>query len=208
MSVVRVIDTVTEWARVHICDCVELKQPPEELDAPEDGGYNYKLVRPAAFPLYVPTSERMPPDAHGPVPSLCVRFLNGQDEPTKNSGFVDLQFCFSTWDPGIHGKDILKPNGDGSFRRWSGEEADAYFKRSSDGWRDAWNFVDTALRAVESVTEIGGYSIDRTVPVKYGPLTETEREILSDFYPMWFAWVTFRVTYPLRRNIQDLNKFL
>lgn len=206
MSVVHLIDTITEWARHEICDKVKLKQPPGDLEAPVDAAYDYKLVNPAVFPMYVPTAEKLPPNVHAPFPSLCVRFTAGQDELGSREGSVDIELCFAAWDTGTHGKDILVPaNGEG-FRVWSGEEAEAYFKRNGDGWRDAWNFVDTALRAVESVTTIGGYTIDHSVPVKFGPLTE--QESIPDLYPFWFAWVSFRVNYPLMRNIEDFKNYL
>lgn len=201
MSVVHVIDTLTEWARQNICEQIKLKVPPENTD-PDDAGYSYNLATPAAFAMYVPTSDKLPPGSHPPFPSLCVRFVTGQDVPVDGGGSVEVQFCFSAWDPGTHGEDELFPNGDGTYRRGKG----GAFWRNSDGWRDAWNFVDIALRAVESATNIGGYTIDRAKPVKFGPLTE--QEAIPDFYPMWFAWVSFTVNYPLRRNIQELQNFL
>ena len=201
MSVVHVIDTLTEWARQNICEQINLKVPPENT-APDDSGYSYNLATPAAFAMYVPTSDKLPPNIHAPFPSLCVRFVTGQDIPADGSGAVDVQFCFSAWDPGTHGEDEFLPNGDGTYRRGKG----GAFWRNGDGWRDAWNFVDIALREVESVTNIGGYTIDRAKPVKFGPLTE--QEAIPDFYPMWFAWLSFTVNYPLRRNIQELQNFL
>ena len=152
--------------------------------------------------MYVPTSDKLPPGSHPPFPSLCVRFVTGQDVPADGGGSVEVQFCFSAWDPGTHGEDEFLPNGDGTYRRGKG----GAFWRNGDGWRDAWNFVDIALREVESVTNIGGYTIDRAKPVKFGPLTE--QEAIPDFYPMWFAWLSFTVNYPLRRNIQELQNFL
>ncbi len=206
MSVVHLIDTMTEWARQNVCAHILLKQPPDDMNAPEDAGYKHALVNPAAFAMYVPTSEKLPPNIHAPFPSLCVRFMTGQDEPTGNEGFVDLQFVFSAWDPGTHGKDILNPTGPKTFKQWSGADAEAYFQRNGDGWRDAWNFVDIALRAVESITHVGEYTIDRATPIKFGPLTE--QESIPDFYPYWFAWISFRVKYPLRRNIEDFQNLL
>lgn len=205
MSVVRVIDTLTEWAKENICEKIRLKVPPLNEEA-NDAGYEYKLATPAAFGMYVPTSEKLPPNVHNPFPSLCVRFFKGQDTPSEGEGFVNVQFCFSTWDTGLHGKDILKLDGEKSFKSWSGAEADAYFKRNGEGWRDAWNFVDIALRAVESVTNIGGYVIDRNTPIEFGPLTE--QESIPDLYPFWFAWISFRVNYPLMRNVEDVQKYL
>ena len=206
MSVVHVIDTVTEWARANICDHILLKQPPADTDAAMDSGYEYTRVHPAAFPLYMPTAEKNPPNFHAPYPALCVGFTQGQDEAAAGQGMVDLQLLLSAWNPGVHGRDVLLPAGDNTFQVWSGEKAEAFFQRSAEGWRDVWNFADTALRAVESVTNIGGYAIDRTAPIKFGPLTE--QESVPDLYPFWFAWISFRVTYPLRRNIQSINSFL
>lgn len=206
MSIVHVLDTVKDWTQSNICDRIQLKQPPDDLDAPVDAAYEYKLVTPTAFAMYLPTAEKIPPSFHHPYPSVCIRFMTGQDELAGNKGYMDLQLCFSTWDPGIHGEDVLLPNGQGGAKRWTGEEAAAYFQRNGEGWRDAWNFVDVALRAVESVTDIGGYAIDRATPVKYGPLTE--QEAIPDLYPHWYAWISFRVTYPLMRNISTLNDFL
>ena len=205
MSVVHLIDTLTEWARINICDRIELKQPPADMDAPTADGYDYKLVNPAAFPMYVPTSEKLTPP-HSPFPSLCVRVTGGEDSMADSTRTVDVQFCFSTWDTGEHGKDRFDPNGKGGSIRWSGEEADKHFKCNGDGWRDAWNFLDIALRAVESVTYIDGLTIDKNTPVKYGPLTE--QNAIPDLYPTWFAWMSFRVTYPLVRNNEDYQKFL
>lgn len=203
MSVVHIIDTLAEWAQQNICNNVKLKLPPKNIEA-ADEGYAYKVVRPSVFPMYVPTSEKLPPNIHSPFPSLCVRFVKGADDLSSSKGHLDVQFCFSAWDPGTHGKDILRPNGDMSFRR--GDQVSTDFERNGDGWRDVWNFVDTALRAVESVTSIGGYTIDRETPVEFGPLTE--QESIPDYYPLWFAWLSFRINYPLRRNIEDLQQYL
>lgn len=203
MSVVHLIDTVAEWARHNVCDKIKLKMPPENTEA-NDADYDYQEVNPSVFPMYVPTSEKLPPNIHSPFPSLCVRFFAGEDSVTARKGFVDVQFCFSTWDPGLHGRDLFHPLGDGSFSR----QGDIYaeFQRNADGWRSVWNFVDIALRAVESVDRIGDYSIDHATPIKFGPLTE--QEAIPDFYPFWFAEMTFRVTYPLRRNNEDYQNLL
>ena len=104
MSVVHLIDTVTKWAKENICSQISLKQPPNDMNAADDAGYKYNLVTPAAFAMYVPTAEKLPPNIHAPIPSLCVRFMSGENLPSNGSGFVDLQFCFSTWSPGTHGK--------------------------------------------------------------------------------------------------------
>lgn len=203
MSVVHLIETMTEWAQRNICDLIKLKQPPKNTE-PNDSDYFYEEVNPVAFPMYVPSSEKLPPHIHSPFPSVCVRFLNGSDTLANSESSVDVQLCFSAWDPGIHGQDVFHPVGDGTFTRQG--QVYTEYARSADGWRDVWNFVDIALRAVESVTNIGGYIIDRKTPIKFGPLVE--QEAIADYFPFWFAWISFTVKHPLVRNIQDINHLL
>ncbi len=201
MSVVTLLDRVTDWARENICSKIMLKVPPDSEHAATDEGYEYERVHPAAFTMYVPTKEKLPPPV-SPFPSLCVRLIEGEDNLAGNSGSVNVQFCFSTWSTGTHSQDEVFPRGDGTYRR--GEQG--AFSRNGDGWRDAWNFVDAALREVESVTNIEGYALDRLKPIKFGPLTE--QESIPDFYPFWFAWMSFSLTYPITRNIREIENFL
>ena len=206
MSVVHILDSVTEWAQETICSQIKLKVPPENETEPTDVGYNYKLVAPVAFPLYVPASDKLPPGVLSPIPSVCVRFLEGTESLTSSKGTIGMQLCFSTWDPGIHSKDILLPDGQGGAKQWTGEKADAFFRRSGAGWRDAWNFVDIALRALGNNLTAGGFAIDRSIPVKFGPLTDAGN--IVEAYPLWFAWVSFSLSYDLRRNVAELQNFL
>lgn len=208
MSVVAVLDSVTDWVRENICLEIKLKAPPNDEKSATDAGYQYQRITPAAFSLFVPTKEKLPPSILSPIPSVCIRLVEGADDLSSSKGSIGVHLCFSTWDTGTHGADLLLPNPKNALqvKQWTGEEADAYFQRHGAGWRDAWNFVDIALRKIESATEIKGYVIDRSTPIKFGPLTE--QEAIPDYYPFWFAWVSFRVTYPLKRNIQDTNDFL
>lgn len=204
MSVVHLIDTITEWARQTVCEHIQLKVPPDDGE-PNDGTYAFELATPAAFPLYVPSSEKLPPNIRSTTPSLCVRFLQGEDRQSESSGSIEIQFVFSTWDPGFHSKDQFQPNGDGTFKR--GANSQTHFQRSLDGWRDAWNFVDIARRAVENTVIIGNeYTIDKVAPVKFGPMVE--QDTITDYYPFWFAWLSFKVNYNLRRNVVDYQHLL
>lgn len=175
---------------------------PPENTAAVDSGYSYKLANPEALPMYLPPSDKLPKGIQFAHPSLCVRFLKAGDSMEKNEGYVDVQFVFSVWDPGDHGEDLFLPNGDGSYRK----RADAGFEKGSSGWRDVWNFVDIARRALESGTCIEGLNIDKSTDIEYGPITE--QEAIVDFYPFWYSWLSFRVTYPLMRNNQDLEEYL
>lgn len=192
----QILDEVTKWARENICSKIELKVPPSNSE-PNDYDYDYKLANPVAFTMFVPTEDRLPKGIPSAFPSLCVRFIEGEENLASVKGTIGIQFLLSVWNPGIHGRDwITLPDANA---------ADS-FERNGDGWRDVWNFTDIAVRAVESVTHIAGYTIDRSVPVKFGPLTE--QESVPDYYPFWFTWVTFQLSYPLRRNIAEVQEFL
>lgn len=204
MSIVKILDDVTAWVQENICDKIKLKAPPDDDTEAVDAGYEYRLVTPAAFSLFVPTKDKLPPAILAPIPSLCVRFMEGSDALDGSSGSINLQFAFSTWDVGLHSRDIFYKLPDGSFKRGA-KEAD-FFKLTGSGWRDAWNFVDLALREIESTTSIAGYELDRSTAVQYGPLAEQEN--IPDYYPFWFCWVNFTLKYPLIRNVDDIQKYL
>lgn len=205
MTIATILDLVTQWVSETICPQIRLKVPPDDAAEPNDHDYEYLLANPVAFPMFVPTRDKLPPPVRSPFPSICVRMLDGADDIAADSGHVNIQLCFSAWNPGTHGADVLVPDG-GSFTRWTGPAANAEFQRNGDGWRDVWNLVDIARREVESMTNIEGLVIDRTVPVKFGPLTE--QEAIPDFYPFWFAWMTFTLTYPVVRNLRDCENLL
>lgn len=205
MSIVKILDDVTKWARKNICSKIELKVPPQNTE-PNDEGYEYKTANPVAFTMFVPTEDRLPKNIPSAFPSLCVRFLVGEDDLQSMNGTIGIQFLLSTWNPGKHSADSFSGNPDNPFIWVKDPTAKKEFERNGDGWRDAWNFTDIAVQAVESVTNISGYEIDRSVPVKFGPLTE--QEAVPDYYPFWFTWVTFQLKYPVLRKIEDTNKFL
>lgn len=205
MSVTKILDDVREWVEENICSQVLLKVPPDDTE-PVDRDYDHTTANPVAFAMYVPTKDMLPPSIPSVYPSVCVRCAEGTDDMARKAGSVNIQLCFSTWNPGTHGTDVLRPQPDGSFRRWTGPEARDYFQRYGDGWRDAWNLVDIARRAVESTTTINGHEIDISTPVKFGPLTE--QEAIPNFYPFWYAWVSFTLKYPLLRSNPNQQIFL
>lgn len=205
MSIVKILDDVTEWARQNICAKIALKVPPED-GAPNDHDYEYKTANPVAFTMYVPTEDKLPKDIPSAFPSLCVRFMEASDNLTSMNGTIGIQLLLSVWNPGTHGQDSFTVDPDDPFRWQAHQDEKVKFQRNGHGWRDVWNFTDIAVQAVESVTNISGYRIDRSVPVKFGPLTE--QEAIPDYYPFWFTWVTFQLTYPLRRNIENTKEFL
>lgn len=205
MSVVSILDDVRDWVEENICSKIQLKVPPDDTE-PNDKDYDHTLATPVAFTLYLPTKDKLPPPIKSAYPSVCVRFMEGTDDMAVKNGSIGIQLCFSAWNPGIHGTDMLMPLGDGRYRRWTGPEASDFFQRYGEGWRDVWNFVDIGLRAVESATAIKGHEIDISTPVKFGPMAE--QEAIPDYYPFWYAWVSFQLKYPLMRNNQEIQQFL
>ena len=199
--IVSVIDSLTEWAKENICKAIQLKVPPAD-EAAMDEGYSYTLDNPEAIPMYKPTGDKLPESIRFTTPSLCVYFEKAGDSVSSNEGYVDIMFLFSVWDPGLHGEDVYLPNGDGTHRK----QTDPNFEKGSTGWRDVWNFVDVARRALESVVSIDGLHIDKNTDIEYGPISE--QETVVDFYPYWYSWLSFRVTYPLMRNNEDIEQYL
>ena len=206
MSIVNTLDRIAEWVEKEICPEIKLKVPPDHFSDEDAIGYDYKTENPSVFIQFFPTKDKLPPGILSEHPGICVLCTGGEEGRTE--GKADIQLTLSSWDPGFHGKDIYIPekNDNLNVKQWSGAEAENYYKRSYEGWRDAWNMVDIALRKIESVTNINGLLIDAKTPIKYGPIQEQGAVI--DFYPLWFAWIGFSVRYPILRNIEGLEELL
>ena len=208
MTVVGILDTIVEWAKSEVCSKIRLKSPPEDDGESNSAGYDYKLITPACFPFFVPSKDKLPPSISTPIPSLCVRILEGDDNLAESRRMAVVEFAFSTWSTGTHGKDFfLKHLADGMRRvQWTGEEAEKHFTRNNEGWRDAWNWVDIALREIENTPSIGGIEIDRAAGVKFYPFKE--QESIPDYTPFWFTGIQFTVKLPLVRNVVEYEELL
>lgn len=205
-TLTNIVDRVCAWTDENICQKVMLKVPPDDMEKADGAGYEYTEAHPACFPLFVPSSDKLPPKVNAPIPSLCVRIIDGEDG--RSTGSVNLEMCFATWNPGTHGQDILKLV-DGKrliHAEWKGSEAEAYFKRNAEGWRDIWNWIDTALRELESTASIDGLPIDRDKGIKFGPMKEDDG--IPDYYPFWFASIGFTINRPIVRNVKEYDEFL
>lgn len=205
MSIVNSIEVVREWLDENVCPLVKLKLPDDDAT---DASYPYKLVNPAAFSLFVPTKDRMPPKVAAPIPSVCVQLINGEDDMIASARSFKIRLCFSAWDPGYHGPDIFTSKGDGSgaYIQQYNKEASAYFEKNGEGWRDAWNFVDTALRLIENAEYMGELRVIKEEGITFGPVSE--QDAVPDFYPYWFAWAEFSVEEYITRNPKNYNHLL
>ena len=202
MSIVNTIETIREWLSANVCSQVKLKLPDDNAT---DSSYPYKLVNPAAFSLFIPSKDRTPPKIHAPIPSVCVQIVQGTDELLAHTRNIKIRLCFSAWDPGYHKPDILLPQNSMDVERYN-KQAIEGFSKNAEGWKDAWNFVDTTLRIVENTEYLEGLRVIKEQGITFGMVTE--QDDITDFYPYWFAWVEFFVEEAITRHHTSYDKFL
>ena len=195
MTVVDSLIRMSEWLDENVCKDLKFKAPPKDSREPINGKYEYKEVTPKAFPMFLPTTDRLPPGIISSIPSICVQLVTGKDKNIESSRELNINLGFSCWNPGLHSKDIYYP------AEVRPEEPEPY-RSTADGWMDVWNFIDYALRKIEMVTDMNGLEIVQSEPITYGPYKE--QESVPDYYPHWFAWVNLTVrSHYLRNNVED-----
>lgn len=191
MAIVDNLEKLKDYLQA-VCDQVKLKMPDEY----QDGNYKYTLVSPSVFVLYTPTKDRLPPNIKAPVPSICIKFNEGEHLESINTMSVVLNFC--TWNPGLHQKDVFVPTDKIADIKEYNQSAELEFKRTADGWQDVLNFVDVILRNLEKAEYIADMRIDTSQGIKYGMSTDSDG--LDDFYPYWLAWISFTLQCGNVRN--------
>lgn len=206
MTLVQIIDGIVAWLSENVCPNISLKLPD---DAQNGAAYDVQYVKPAAFPLYVPGKDRLPPNVPAPIPSVCVQLLEGSDDLLKHKRQLQIRLCLSCWNPGEHGGEVFHPNkndnalGGYSYYRADGEVAKTY-TRNMAGWRDAFNFADLVLREVEGTEYIAGLRLVKDVGIKYGVFTEDGN--IWDYYPYWHNWITFTLEAGTTAKTPDIYK--
>lgn len=106
MTLVNSIDKIVSWLTENVCSKIALKLPD---DYRNDTGYDVVMVNPAAFPLYVPGKDRLPPNVAAPIPSVCVQLMEGSDELIQKKRQLQIRLCLACWNPGQHGGEIFNP---------------------------------------------------------------------------------------------------
>ena len=104
MTLVNSIDKIVSWLTENVCSKITLKLPD---DYRNDTGYDVVMVNPAAFPLYVPGKDRLPPNVAAPIPSVCVQLMEGSDELIQKKRQLQIRLCLACWNPGQHGGEIF-----------------------------------------------------------------------------------------------------
>ena len=191
MTLVQSIDKVVEWLRENVCSQITLKLPD---DYKNDASYDVEFVNPAAFPLYVPGKDRLPPSVPAPIPSVCVQLMEGSDDLLKHKRQLQVRLCLACWNPGVHSGEVFHPSESGtatggySYHLVTGEAAQTY-TRNMNGWRDSFNFADLVLREIEGAEYIAGHRLVKESGIKFGLFTEDGN--IWDYYPYWHNWITF-----------------
>lgn len=198
MTVTDSLIKISDWLNAGVCQKFKFKREPDE-GTPINDRWNYEEVHPHAFPLFLPTKDKLPPDIVTNMPSICVQLIEGSDDVPNGKRDMEINLGISIWNPGVHSKDIYYPKGT------KPEEAEKYHS-GYDGWMDAWNFVDAIVRELESVTGIDSLYVVPETPVRFG--TYKEQDEIPPYYPHWFAYVQFTVRSNFVRNNQDVEQYL
>lgn len=191
MTLVQSIDKVVDWLSESVCSQITLKVPDDDRNGKD---YGVQYVNPAAFPLYVPGKDRLPPSVAAPIPSVCVQLMEGSDDLLKKSRQLQIRLCLACWNPGEHGGEVLRPRenpnalGGYSYFNATGEAAKTY-ARNMEGWRDSFNFADLTLRELEGTEYIAGHRLVKESGIKFGLFTEEGN--IWDYYPYWHSWISF-----------------
>ena len=106
MLLVDSIDNLVNWLAENVCSQIQLKLPN---DYQNDTDYDVEFVNPAAFPLYTPGKDRLPPNVPAPIPSICAQLMEGSDDLIKRQRLLQFRLCLACWNPGEHGGEIYRP---------------------------------------------------------------------------------------------------
>lgn len=196
MTIVDTLETVRQWLEDNVCPLVKLKLPD---DSHTDGSYEYKLVNPQAFSLFIPTTDRLPPKVAAPIPSVCVSLVQGTDKPLESAREVKIRLDFSAWDPGHHAPDLFYAKDGGGLFIKDNDEVLKQFQKNDLGWRDVWNFTDTALREIENAEYLNGIRVKKELGLDFG--IYSEEKATPNFWPFWFSWIEFAVEIASVRKI-------
>lgn len=208
MTLVQSIDGVVEWLNEKVCNQITLKLPD---DYKNDGSYDVEFVTPAAFPLYVPGKDRLPPSVAAPIPSVCVQLMEGTDDLLKRKRQLQIRLCLACWNPGEHGGEVFHTRKDESklggysYYRLTDETAKTY-TRNMNGWRDLFNFKDLVLRELEGTEYIAGHRLVKETGIKFGMFVEDGN--IWDYYPYWHSWITITLESGVVARTPEIYKNL
>ena len=198
MTVQILINDLKKWAEEKICN-IQFKRPS---DKNTDQTYDYKLVKPAVFAMFVPTEDRLPAGVEDIFPSVCIQWTDDDERPQEHKGSAKIRLQLGLWNPGLHAEDILA-----DYTAKEGELAKPTpgFTRDAEGWGDLINWIDLIKRELRNNDFIcGKYRIKLEDGVQSGPASE--QGTILDFYPYYFGYVEFAIEYsnPQAKSFNNL----
>ena len=208
MSVVVDLERIAEWARETICSQISLKVPDDDH---MDMDYEYETVNPNVYTLFVPNEDDLRQPAKSIAPYLAVQVVGVEDDAKLSQRVYSIRFLLAAWNPGMHGAgDVL------AYRKHSGAEDDyrvyyeqtpsETFQATDEGWRDAWNFLDLTLWALESFALPDGLTLVRDEEIRSFPY-QVDGDLV-DCYPYFYNYVEFKVRTTLIRDMKAYQGFL
>ena len=164
---INLIDSITEWLDKTVCAKLKFKAPAR--GGREGAGYEYKLVKPQAFPCFCPPQDgtNLPT-----TPSVTVQIDGFTEELTAESE-VKIALVFAIWNPGLHDNRGFTPK----------------FEKNLDGWRDLWRFIDATRLAIKKNFNVMGFEVIGDIAGR--PLAGDSA--IMGTYPFFFGEVTFTI---------------
>ncbi len=159
------LELIADWLKENVCPHLQYKRPNDDNN---DGTYNYQLVNPDVHIMYIPPKDILPEKKYA-APSILVQYDNNKNFPKERKGLINIRLGFSIWNPGLHTQDK--------------------YERNAEGYRDVLNFVQYVEDALIKEELIGPIRIRLEDGIETGPIKE--QGVIADFYPYWFAYLTF-----------------
>lgn len=189
MQLNEIIDSLTEWVQINLCDGVELLKPSSN-NMPNA----YEIVNPNAFALFVPTKDQLPPDIDYQMPSICVQLKEGADNMESGVRSLNIRLAFSTYRPGH----FIEEEEEG--------EKVVKFVKDAEGWKDLWLWISKSVNKIQTEMYIEGARISKKTPVRYGHF-QVDEGLVGD-YPNWFAWIEFTIDCGISSKSNNYNNYL
>lgn len=208
MSIVNSLERAGAWLADEVCKGVELK--PMSPDAPQSQKFDYHLVRPSVHVVYMPSHTDKPPDMEATVPAIVIQLMESKDDLLNQTRQYNLRLSFTAWDPGLHGPDVINPvDGDdvpdGSVGSYElGPPGTC--RTNGDGWRDAFNFMDRALRIIENKERLGSLGLVKSEGISFGNFEWQNAP--DELFPFWLCWARLSVEERLTRNRLEIDEML
>lgn len=164
-TVLNNLEVIADWLRKEICPNLAYKKPDDEKN---DSTYGYKTVHPDVHIMYIPTKDILPESKHA-APSILVQYDSNRTLSKESKGLINIRLGFSIWNPGLHTPEK--------------------YERNADGFKDVLNFVQYVEDKLIKEELIGPIRIRLEDGIESGPLKD--QGVIADFYPYWFAYLTF-----------------